>query len=151
VNEHSATGATASSSFLASTSSSFFSSAFSFFPRKPPKIEARLPRETERLLLLAAFFLLSSSAESLDADPVRAGTEAAASVAGASVSASLGVASMLFFGAELSLAAMAASAAGLPSVHVSHPAAGTSECNLFVRRDERKGTGYSLSFESCSM
>ena len=133
MNEHSATGATASSSFLASASSSFFSSAFSFFPRKPPKIEARLPRETERLLLLAAFFLFSSSAELLEEDPVRAGAGAAASVAtGASVSASLGVASVLFLGAELSLAAVDASAAGLPSVHVSDPAARTSECDFYA-------------------
>ncbi len=91
-------------------------------------MEARLPRETERLLLLAAFFFFfSSSEELLDEDPVRAGAGAAASVTGASVSASLGVASMLFFGVELSLAAVAASAVGLPWVHVSHPAAGTSE------------------------
>lgn len=95
-------------------------------------MEARLPRETERLLLLAAFFFFffSSSEELLDEDPVRAG--AAASATGASVSANLGVASMLFFGVELSLAAVAASAVGLPWVPVSDPAAGTSECdNLF--------------------
>jgi hypothetical protein len=89
--------------------SSFFSSALSFFPSRPPKMEARL-REAERDLDFFAFF---SSAELLDADPVRSGAgTTASSVAGTSVSAGLGVASVLFLGAE---AVAAASVAGLPT------------------------------------
>ena len=79
---------------------------------------ARL-RETERLLLLAAFFLFFLSAsedELLEEEPVRMGPVASAVVA-ASVSAGL-VASTLFFGATAAVVAPA-SAVGLPVRHVS--------------------------------
>lgn len=72
-------------------------------------------REAERDLAFLAFF---SSSELLDADPVRAGATMGSSavvVAPApSVSASLGVASMLFFGVEVEADA-AASGVGLPA------------------------------------
>ena len=95
-------------------------------------MEARFPRETERLLLLEAFFFffLSSSEELLEEDPVRAGADASAVAASVVVSAGVGVASTLFLGADPSLATVAASVAGLPVVvDVSDAAAGTSECN----------------------
>jgi hypothetical protein len=95
--------------------SSFFSSALSFFPRSPPKMEVRLPRDAERDLDLAFLALFSSSEELLDEEPARAGAATiASSVAGASVvvSAGLRVASVLFLGAEV--VAAAASAVGLP-------------------------------------
>jgi hypothetical protein len=116
--EVSATGATTTGSSLTSgcaledspsLCSSFFCSALSFLPMSPPKREARL-REAERDLLFLAFF--SSSEELEEDEPVRAGaTAAVSSPATASVSAALGVASVLFFGAE---AVGAASAEGLP-------------------------------------
>jgi hypothetical protein len=93
-------------------------------------MEARFPRDTERLLLLAAFFFFffSSSDELLEEeeDPVRVGS-AAASVVAAAVedSASAGLTSVLFLAVEP--AAGTASAAGLPRYGVSASAAGTSE------------------------
>ena len=97
-------------------------------------MEARFPRETERLVLLDFFFFLSSSEELLlEEEAVRGGTvelsATTGSVAVAVVSAGFGV-SMLFLGVEPSLAAVAASAAGLPSLELAivH-ATGTSECS----------------------
>ena len=91
-------------------------------------MEARFPREAERLLLLEAFFFrFSSLEESLEAEPVRVASGTVASVAGASASPSLGATSVLFFGAVLSLAAVAASVAGLPLVRVSNHATAISE------------------------
>lgn len=125
----SATGATTGASSLTSgcvleaspstLCSSFFcsalSSVLSFFPRNPPKMEARLPRDTERDLDLDFFAFFSSSEELLDDEPARVGAATMASSpagAGASVSASLGVASVLFLGVE---AVAAASVVGLPT------------------------------------
>lgn len=83
--------------------SSFFSSAFSsFFPRRLPKMLPRL-RERDRLLLLDFFF---PSPSSLLLDPVRAGA-----------ADSVDLSSVLFLGADPSLATdapAAAGAAGLP-------------------------------------
>lgn len=98
--------------------SSFFcsalSSVLSFFPSRPPKMEARLPRETERDLDLAFFAFFSSSDEELEDEPARAGAATmASSAAGASVvSAGFVVASVLFLGVE---AVAAASVVGLPT------------------------------------
>ena len=82
--------------------SSFFSSAFSsFFPRRLPKILPRL-RERDRLLLLDFF----PSPSSLLLDPVRGGA-----------ADSVDLSSVLFLGADPSLATdapAAAGAAGLP-------------------------------------
>jgi hypothetical protein len=89
------------------TASLSFLGSLSFLPRSPPRMLARLPRETERDLLLA-FFALASSEEELEEDPVRAGAAAASE---ASASASLGAASMLFLGA----AEAPASAVGFPA------------------------------------
>jgi hypothetical protein len=87
--------------------SSFLTSALSFFPMRPPKMEARL-REAERDFAFLAFF---SSSELL-IEPVRAGAATTgSSPTTASVSSALGVASVLFFGAA---AVGAASAVGLP-------------------------------------
>ena len=86
-------------------------------------MEARLPRETERLLLLAAFFFFLSSSEELEEeDPVRAGA-AVSSAATASPSAGLGVTSVLFLGVEPAAAVVGASVVGLPVGRVSAPAA----------------------------
>jgi hypothetical protein len=76
-------------------------------------MEARL-RDAERDLVFFAAFLASSS-ELLEADPVRTGAATTGSsvvVAGTSVSADLGVASVLFLGVE---AVAAASVVGLPA------------------------------------
>ena len=87
-------------------------------------MEARLPRETERLLLLAAFFFFLSSSEELEEeDPARAGA-AGSSAATASPSTGLGVTSVLFLGVEPAAAAVVgASVVGLPVGRVSAPAA----------------------------
>lgn len=69
-------------------------------------------RDAERDL---DFFFFASSSELLDEDPVRAGAATTGSsvvVAGTSVSAALGVASVLFLGVE---AVAAASVVGLPA------------------------------------
>jgi hypothetical protein len=107
-------GTTAGSSFLTSgsvlTASVSSLGSLSFLPSRPPKRLARLPRETERDLLLAAFLRFSSSEEELEEEPVRAATGSPA--VDVSPSASLGVASMLFLGAE---DVAPASAVGLPA------------------------------------
>lgn len=75
---------------------------------------ARL-RLADRDLLFAFLAFFSSSDELLEDDPARAGAATTgASVAGVSLSANLGVASMLFFGVELEAVA-AASGVGLPA------------------------------------
>ena len=74
-----------------------------------------MPRDTERDLDLDFFAFFSSSEELLDDEPARVGAATMASSpagAGASVSASLGVASVLFLGVE---AVAAASVVGLPT------------------------------------
>lgn len=84
-------------------------------------MEARFPRETERLLLLAAFLRFFSSSEELEEDdPARAGVavSSAAAAVEASPSAGLGATSVLFLGVELAAAA-GASVAGLPVGRVS--------------------------------
>ena len=101
-------------------------------------MEARFPREAERLLLLAFFFRFSSLEESLEAEPVRVASGTVASVAGASVSPSLGETSVLFFGAVLSLAAVAASVEGLPLVCVSNRTAAISERQLICLARRRR-------------
>jgi hypothetical protein len=74
-------------------------------------MEARL-RDTERDLDLDFLAFFSSSDELLEDEPARAGAvTVASSPAGTSVSAGLGVASVLFLGAE---AVAAASVVGLP-------------------------------------
>jgi hypothetical protein len=141
------------SAFFSSFFSSTFSSALSFFPRRPPKREVRLPRETERLLLLDFFFFLSSSEELLEADPARTGA-AARSAGPGSVSAGLVavavVASTLFLGADSSLAAVAASGVGFPSVHVSAAAAGTSEMQPLIPMFGRKAVAYQTKISTYS-
>lgn len=96
---------------------STFSSALSFFPRRPPKILPRFPRDTDRDLAFLAFF--ASSEELLEDDPPRAGAATMASsvaVAGVSVLANAGVASVLFLGAACEVEAVAAAnAVGLPA------------------------------------
>jgi hypothetical protein len=86
--------------------------------RKVPKIDVRLPREAERLLLLDAFFFfLSSPEELLDEDPARAGVVSSTGAMGAataSPSVVLGATSVLFLGVEPMAVAGAASEAGLP-------------------------------------
>jgi hypothetical protein len=80
-------------------------------------MEARL-RDTERDLDFDFLAFFSSSEELLDDEPARAGAATMASsptgaATGASVSASLGVASVLFLGVVEAVAA--ASGAGLPT------------------------------------
>jgi hypothetical protein len=105
-------GTTRVSSFLASVSVGRVSVSLSFLPRKPPKMEARL-RETLRDLLFDFLAFFSSSDELLEEDPARAGETTVGSVAAVSPSASLGVASRLFLGAEADAVAPA-SVVGLP-------------------------------------
>ena len=70
-------------------------------------------RETLRDLLFDFLAFFSSSDELLEEDPARAGETTAGSVAAVSPSASLGVASRLFLGAEADAVAPA-SVVGLP-------------------------------------
>jgi hypothetical protein len=93
-------------------------------------MEARLPRETDRLLLLAFFAFFSSLSELLDEDPARAGVSAASAGAASVVSAGLGVTSVLFLGVEL--AAAAVSAVGLPSRGISGHASGNRRMRPFI-------------------
>jgi hypothetical protein len=74
-------------------------------------MEARLLRETERDLFFFAFLAALSSPDELEDEPARAGAATGSPAVGASVSASLGVASMLFLGAD---EVAPASAVGLP-------------------------------------